>query len=117
MSRLEKLANKYGVKLKFVPKYHCELNPIEGYWCHAKAFIRKYTDQSFNTLLQLFPQAKKNFVDRNISLKLFRRFWKAMSAYDQGKSYADVLKLFYSNSCSATIVSHTRITNTNLYST
>ncbi|CAF4218118.1 unnamed protein product, partial [Adineta steineri] len=29
-SRLEQLANKYNVKVHFLPKFHCELNPIEG---------------------------------------------------------------------------------------
>jgi hypothetical protein len=29
-SKLEILAQKYGVKIIFCPKFHCELNPIEG---------------------------------------------------------------------------------------
>ena len=102
------------MKILFIPKFHSELNPIEGLWCHEKAFVRKYSDQTFNTLLYLIPQAKENFTDKNIAVKLFRRFWKAISAYHQGQSYADVLKLFYSNLCSGTIVSHTKITNSNL---
>lgn len=28
--KLEILARKYNIKIIFVPKYHCELNPIEG---------------------------------------------------------------------------------------
>ena len=29
-NKLEILRTKYGIKVIFLPKYHCELNPIEG---------------------------------------------------------------------------------------
>ena len=29
-SKLEVLAEKYGVEITFCPKFHCEINPIEG---------------------------------------------------------------------------------------
>ena len=29
-TRLEQLASKYNIKIIWLPKYHCELNPIEG---------------------------------------------------------------------------------------
>ncbi len=98
----------------FAPKFHCELNPIEGLWCHQKDFVRKHSDQSFNTLLRLIPQSKENFLEKKIYLKLFRRFSNAMSAYEQGQSYAQVLNLFFSNLCSGTVISHRKITNSNL---
>jgi hypothetical protein len=31
-SRLENLAKKYEVNIIFCPKYHCEMNPIEGFY-------------------------------------------------------------------------------------
>jgi hypothetical protein len=65
-------------------------------------------------MLQLISQAKANFVQKNIFIKLFRRFWKAMSAYEQGQSYAEVLQLFFSNHCSQAVISHRRITNSNM---
>ena len=98
----------------FVPKFHCELNAIEGVWCYEKEFVRKYSDQTFNEMLQLIPQAKANFIENNIFIKLFRRFWKTISAYEQGQSYAKVLQLFFSNHCSQTVISHRRITNSNI---
>ena len=30
----------------FFPKYHCELNPIERNWCHAKKQVRQYVNGS-----------------------------------------------------------------------
>ena len=98
----------------FVPKFHCELNAIEGVWCYEKEFVRKYSDQTFNKMLQLIPQAKANFIENNIFIKLFRRFWKTMSAYEQGQSYAKVLQLLFSNDCSQTVISHRRITNSSI---
>lgn len=97
-----------------MPKFHCELNPIEGMWCHQKSFVRKYSDQTFNTMTRLIPQSRENFVEKRIYLKLFRRFWKAMSAYEQGQSYSEVLQLYFSNHCSGTVISHRKITNSNL---
>ena len=37
-----------------------------------------------------------------------------MSAYEQGQSYAKVLQLLFSNHCSQTVISHRRITNSNI---
>ncbi|CAF1542252.1 unnamed protein product [Adineta ricciae] len=115
VSKLEQLAIDYGFKVLFIPKFHCELNPIEGFWCHQKAYVRKYSDQTFTTMTRLITQSRDDFVEKKISLKLFRRFWKAVQAYAQDQSYADVLKLFFSSLCTDTAVSHRRITNSNLY--
>lgn len=30
----------------YLPKYHCELNPIERNWCHAKKIARQYVNGS-----------------------------------------------------------------------
>ncbi|CAF3044979.1 unnamed protein product [Rotaria socialis] len=35
VSKLEKLATEYNIKIIFTPKHHCETNPIEGYWWHS----------------------------------------------------------------------------------
>ncbi|CAF0955980.1 unnamed protein product [Didymodactylos carnosus] len=47
-SRLEQLAQKYNIRILFCPKFHSELNAIEGLWCHQKQFIRRNTDQTYN---------------------------------------------------------------------
>ena len=102
------------MKIVFSLKYHCETNPIEGYWCHSKQYIRKYTDQSFRRLITLMPAAKVNFIEKHIHLKLFRQFWRTIKAYDQGKDYLEVLTMFFSGLCNDKIISHRKITNTSI---
>ena len=102
------------MKIVFSPKYHCETNPIEGYWCHSKQYIRKHTDQSFRRLITLMPEAKVNFIEKHIHFKLFRRFWRTIKAYDQGRDYLEVLTMFFSGLCNDKIISHRKITNTNI---
>ena len=113
-SKLEKLALKYNVKIIFTPKFHCELNPIEGLWCHMKQYVRKRNDQTFSTMLKLIPESRENFSQKQIQLKLIRRFWKVLDAYKTGQTYGEVLTLFFSNLCKSSVVSHRKVTNTNL---
>ena len=79
-SKLEKLAQTNNVKVIFVPKFHCELNAIEGLWSYMKQYVRKMTDQSFPTMMRLIPQSRKHFAEKKIQLKLFRRFWRSLDA-------------------------------------
>ena len=88
------LASKYNVKIIYGPKYHCELNAIEGLWCNQKAFIRSCRGQTFGKMIKLIADSRVHFLERNIALKLFRR---SIAAYSQGQTYADVLKLFSVN--------------------
>ncbi|CAF4731122.1 unnamed protein product, partial [Rotaria sp. Silwood2] len=106
VTKLEMLARKYNTKIIFCPKYHCELNAIEGLWCNQKAFVRSRTDQSFDKMIKLIEDSRTHFVERNIALKLFRRFWRSIEAYSQGQTYADVLQLFFSQLCKTSIQSH-----------
>ena len=102
------------MKIVFSPKYPCETNPIEGYWCHSKQYITKHIDQSFRRLITLMPEAKVNFIEKHIHLKLFRRFWRTIKAYNQGKDYLNVLTMFFSELCNDKIINHRKITNTNI---
>ncbi len=38
--------NKMDIKLVHVPKFHCELNPIEMYWANLKYYFKKHNDQT-----------------------------------------------------------------------
>jgi hypothetical protein len=41
----------------FYPKYHCEVNHIERFWCHSKQFARENCDYTFRGLQQNVPSA------------------------------------------------------------
>ena len=102
----KKAAWQYNMKIIYCPKYHCELNAIEALWCNQKAFVRSRTDQSFDKTIRLIADSRTHFVERNIALKLFRRFWRSIEAYSQGQTYADVLQLFFSQLCKTSVQSH-----------
>ncbi|CAF1339451.1 unnamed protein product [Adineta ricciae] len=110
-TKLETFALKYKVNVIFCPKYHCELNAIEGFWYSQKAFVRSRTDQAFEKMIKLISESRAYFVERSIALKLFRRCWHAVEAHSQGQTYGEVFKLFFSQLCSASVQSHRRISN------
>lgn len=65
-------------------------------------------------MLELINESRENFTQKMIFLKLFRRFWRSIHAYAEGRSYEEVLKLFFGNNCSSTVMSHRKVTNSNL---
>ena len=46
MTLLEELVRSQGHVCLYLPKYHCELDPIERNWCHAKKVSRQYVNGS-----------------------------------------------------------------------
>jgi hypothetical protein len=108
------LAVKHNIKIIYCPKYHFELNAIEGLWCNQKVYVRSRSDQTFDKMIKLISESRINFAKRKISLKLFRRFCHAIEAHSQFQTYADVLKLFFSQLCKAAVQLHRKRTNTNI---
>jgi transposase len=112
-SNLEILAEEYGVLLMFLPKFHCELNPIESVWCFIKNFVRKHTDQTFDCMVRLIEEAKTLFNKSDINGKLWRRFWQAINMYNERVPYATVITYLY-GSRTAEVKQHRQIYNTTL---
>ena len=108
-TKLEQLALKYNIKIIFGPKFHCELNPIEGLWCYMKWYVRKYTDQSFQKMKELIPLSRDQYKDNNINIKLIRRFWRSLNAYEADKTYGEVLQIYFGSKCKANNECHRRI--------
>jgi transposase len=54
------------MKIIYCPKYHCELNAIEGLWCHQKAYVRSRSDQTFDKMIKLISESRINFAERKI---------------------------------------------------
>lgn len=36
----------------FTPKFHCEINPTERVWCHAKRYTRAHCGHTFQDIKQ-----------------------------------------------------------------
>lgn len=52
LSALEDLCIKNNSRVIFLPKFHCEINPIEQYWGHANRVYRKYPLSSHEDVLE-----------------------------------------------------------------
>ena len=87
------------------------MSSIEGTWCHMKQFVRKHSEQNFQRMLSLVAEARKNFEEKNVNIKLQRRFWQCLHGYAVGKEYKEILSLFFSSACQSDILSHRKITN------
>jgi len=51
-SRLERMIEDRGHLCWFLPKYHCELNPIELHWGRSKFYVRNNSNGSIQFLRQ-----------------------------------------------------------------
>ncbi|CAK5269391.1 unnamed protein product, partial [Mycena citricolor] len=51
------IIEKEGHKCFFLPKFHCELNPIEMVWGQAKQYFRQFSDGTFPKAKTLVPEA------------------------------------------------------------
>ncbi len=72
--KLEILGIKYGIKVIYCPKYHCELNPIEGSWCYLKQYVRKRNVQNYLELHNLIREAMLSYQSSDLNFKLWKRF-------------------------------------------
>ncbi len=113
-TKLENLSHQFNINITYSPKFHCELNAIKGLWCNMKGFVHQRSDQQYSTMLSLIEQPSDHFVEIRLYKNLFRRFWNECSSYQQGQSYENVLKLFFSNSWNTWITSHRKIVNMKL---
>ncbi len=82
---------KIWLSALFCPKCHCEINIIEQCWAHMKQFLRQKTDQIYHTMIRPIEELRINCPEQQVHLKLFRRFWKCLAAYNQRKIYSEVI--------------------------
>ncbi|CAF0984210.1 unnamed protein product [Brachionus calyciflorus] len=89
-TKLEQLAEKYKIKIIFVPKYHCEFNPIEAFWCFSKNYVRKNNEQKFDQLNNLIITSlfRRSFLTAKIS----NRFWNCLDMFQSGSTYENILQ-------------------------
>ncbi|PLW44829.1 hypothetical protein PCASD_07130 [Puccinia coronata f. sp. avenae] len=82
---LQQIIEDAGHVCLFLPKFHCELNPIELFWSFIKHTYRKrsHTAQSFPDAKKLFEEVRKGCSLVTIR-KYFCRIDRQISAYQQG---------------------------------
>ena len=74
-----------GHRAIFIPKFHCELNPIERVWGETKRYSRAHCDYSFACLKRtIIPPLESVQVDT--IQKYFIKCREYMQAYREGKS-------------------------------
>ena len=79
-TKLEHYINSRGHAFLFIPKYHCEMNPIERCWSQAKRHTRAYCNYSITGLRKNIPRALDNVSLENIQ-NYFRRVRDYMYGY------------------------------------
>lgn len=74
---LQQLVESRGHVCLYLPKFHCELNPIEQCWCHAKKYTRAHCNGSIVRLRKIVPES----LDQ-ITLDMISRFFGKTCDYD-----------------------------------
>ena len=67
----------------FIPKFHCELDPIERVWGKAKQYTRSHCDYSFPGLQANIVPAIES-VSTDTIRKYYRRVREYIKAYREG---------------------------------
>ncbi|KAF8599613.1 hypothetical protein BDV93DRAFT_449148 [Ceratobasidium sp. AG-I] len=80
---LQLVVEAAGHKCILLPKFHCELNPIEMYWGYAKHKFRKDCNGSFLTAKQLVPKCLDACSIITIR-RFFHKSWRYMESYRNG---------------------------------
>ncbi len=60
------------VRIVCLPKFHCELNPIEIFWAHLINDFRKNNDQSSNAVIinERIKHSRKTFMEKDTNHRL-----------------------------------------------
>ena len=82
-TKVEKYLTDRGHRVIFIPKFHCELNPIERCWGHAKRYTREHCDYTFAGLERIVNPALNN-VSVDLIRKYFRKVREIMRGYREG---------------------------------
>ena len=67
----------------FLPKFHCELNPIERVWGQSKRYCRAYTNFTLPELREILHPALDS-VSVDLIRKYFRKVRDYARAYNEG---------------------------------
>ena len=75
-----------GHSVIFYPKFHCELNFIERFWCTAKHYVRENCVYTLDGLRQTIPASFKSISTASIN-RFYRMCSRVIDAYTHGYRY------------------------------
>ncbi len=75
----------------YLPKFHCELNPIERVWCHSKKFTRAHCNGNIGRLRKVVPESFQQVTKETIG-RFFEKCRDFESAYRSGHTCITVDK-------------------------
>ena len=78
-TKVESTLSARGHRCMFIPKYHCDLNPIERVWVHAKQYTRRHCYYTFAVLEKTIGAAL-----HNVSVDLIRKYFRRVKEYARG---------------------------------
>jgi hypothetical protein len=84
--KLEEEILAYNHEVIFYPKFHCELNFIERYWCAAKYYARENCSYSLKGLRTVLPLALDSVTTAAIN-RYYNRCARVIEAYTEGFNY------------------------------
>lgn len=73
-------------ELIFYPKFHCELNFIERFWCSAKYYTRENCQYSLEGLREVVPAAMRHVSPASIN-RYYNHCSRTIDAYASGHDY------------------------------
>ena len=109
-THLERLASSIGHKILFCPKFHCELNHVEGVFCDLKYFVRRNNDQDFTKFNDLIKNGFKNYQTKKLNIKLLYMLWNALEMYQNDATYQEVLEALFGAKSSGFVKNHKKKT-------
>jgi hypothetical protein len=75
-----------GHSIIFYPKFHCEINFTERFWCAAKHYTRENCEYTIDGLRRTIPEAFKSIPTATIS-RFYMHCSRIIDAYNNGYKY------------------------------
>ena len=91
-TKVEEMILNKGHRVMFIPKFHCEINPIERVWCQAKKYTRTNCDYTFVGLDKTIVPAL-NSVTVELIRKFFRKTSEHHRAYREGTQMSEMKRI------------------------
>ena len=80
---------KMNIKVVYLPKFHCECNPIEMFWAMQKNDFRKHNNQEsiIELLKERIINSRESYMQKDSNHRLWSRLWRVILDYNSGRTY------------------------------